>query len=236
MVPTILLRDYCTTGLQLCYASVAQDSAPYLMFHRRASDQGDLVILDHSPTVPRKPVSPDLLVEMVGRITPSIVVLPNMDFTPERTVSMSERFISDHQELNGEVQLLGVVQGYDMKSLRWCYNELSGMCDLVGLPASNEKIAPRSEVIDRIGITEPVVYLEVYRDPTEELPQNTNVVGTATSWPARLGCDIRTLDDVLPTPPPMDFHIDSLTLEQRRFLDWNLREYRARTSGREQDF
>jgi hypothetical protein len=229
VVPTILLEKYCSGGgLQLCYASVAQKEERYLEFYADRSKKGDMVLLDHSPKVPRAPVSPDLLVEMIGRIGPRAVVLPNMDLTPEKTVSLSEAFVSEHAELTEEVEFIGMLQGYDMESLGWCSSRLAGMCEYLGLPASVEKVEKRHNVIEELGITNKAIYFEVYDDPTAEIPWDHNVIGIATSWPARLGIDLRPIDQYRPTPKPLNFALRGLTEEQGKFIDWNIKEYRRR--------
>ena len=200
-------------------------------FYAARARAGDAVILDHSPKVPRAPVDPDLLVEMIGRVSPSLVVLPNMDLTPERTVAMSEAFITEHAELVGEVEFVGMLQGYDMKSLAWCYSRLAGMCECLGLPASMEKVGMRHAIIRELNITKKAMYFEVYDDPTAEIPWDTNVVGVATSWPIRLGLDLRPIDQYRPTPKPLNFATRGLTEEQVKFTDWNIKEYARRVES-----
>jgi hypothetical protein len=231
IVPTLLLDKYCRKGTQLCYASVAQKDEQYLDFYSSLSREGIPVLLDHSPKVPHAPVCPDLLVEMVGRIGPSMVVLPNMDLSPERTIALSEAFVSDHTELVGEVEFVGMLQGYDVKGIGGCYARLAGICDYVGLPASAEKVMARHALIQELHITGKVIYFEVYNDPTAEIPWDGNTIGIVTSWPVRMGLDLRPLDQYRPTPKPLDFGVKRLSEEQAKFIDWNVKEYARRVEA-----
>src|SRR4030042_2355870 len=115
-----------------------------------------------------------------------------------------------------------------MKSLSWCHDRLAGMCEYLGLPASVEKVKTRHDVIKELNITKKAMYFEVYDDPTAEIPWDANVVGVATSWPARLGLYLRPIDQYRPTPRPLNFATKGLTGEQAKFTDWNIKEYARR--------
>lgn len=206
---------------------MAQSSKSYLNYHRKRKDEGATVILDQSPELPRKPVSDALLVEMIGRLDPDYVVLPNADFSASRTINRSLRFLDNYRRLHG-TQYIGMLQGTTIIELDQCYQHLRPLVAAIGLPSSTEKVMPREEIIEALDIAEPTVFFEIHKDPMEEIPESDNVFAFVTSWPVRLGVEMRTLDEYEPTPKPLDFDLDNLSHQHKGMVKRNIGEFLTR--------
>jgi len=221
------LKEHCGRGLQLCYAGVAAKDPKYLEFYKRASKKGDRVILDHSPKVPRSPAKEEVMVEMIGRIRPKYTVLPNYDFGRDKTIRAGRDFLEEYPYLRGETQFVGMLQGISVADIRECYRGLAGLCEVVGLSASMEKVSKRDTVIERLGIKEPVILFEIYRDPVGEVPLRVNnVIGIATSWPVRLGVELKYLGEKTATPRPLDFKMRDPGNVSQHLIKVNISEFR----------
>lgn len=193
VLPTKYLK-LNSSGFKLCYASQLVDQK-YLNYF----EGEDRVVLDTSPELPRK-VDYYLLAWGIKRVNPSIVILPSIDFSAEKTIEAVAGFLSHHKPK----YCVGVVQGLDLDSLSSCYEFIKDYCGIIGLPSPLETIARRDEIIRDLHIKEKVLYIEVYKNPYEEVPPK-NSMGICTSYPVRLAADLRKLSEYSPTPPPLDF-------------------------------
>jgi len=200
IIVPIKYLNLSTTKLHLCYTTLLSNKT-YLNFYK---DREGTVILDYSPGLPRRPDLDKLLVS-IKLIKPSLVVLPSIDYSSNRTISLAGDFI----RLSKFKKLIGVVQGLDLDTLNECYSFLRNHCGIIGLPSPLETIARRDEIIRDLGIKEKILYLEVYSNPYEEIPP-PNSFGICTSFPARLAADLRKLTEYTPTPSSLDFYKDSL--------------------------
>ena len=209
--PTRYLK-YCTTRLNLCYSTLLSNTT-YLSFYK--SLEGN-VILDYSPKLPRK-CNPFELSWGVEQLKPTYVVLPSVDYSSDRTISIVKDFLT----LSRFKELIGVVQGTDLDSLSSCYKFLRGYSSIIGLPSPLETIARREEIVRDLGIKEKVLYIEVYANPYEEIPPPDSL-GICTSLPLRLASDLRKLSEFSPTPPPLDFSKKDLLEELAKA---NIEEY-----------
>ena len=200
IIVPIKYLNLSTTKLHLCYATLLSSKA-YLNFYK---DKEGTIILDYSPSLPRRQDLGRLLAG-IKLVQPSYVVLPSVDYSSSRTISL----VKDFLRLSKFKQLVGVVQGLDLDTLRECYNFLRNYCSIIGLPSPLEKIAKRDEIIRDLAIKEKVLYLEVYSNPFEEMPP-TNSFGICTSFPVRLAANLRKLVEYFPTPSPLDFYKGNL--------------------------
>jgi len=227
IAPSKFLKSWGTQDFCWCFASIAAEDSGYLAFHKRRRDMGATVILDHSPGVPRKPVSHQLLFEMIGRLGPTHVVLPDSDFTTEKTIRAAQEFTRRYGTLDN-IQYIGMIQGTTLVELERCYQQMRTLSHIIGLPSSNEKILTRNEIIEALDIDEPTFFFEIHKDPMEELPDSPTVTGLATSWPVRLGLTLRTLDEYEPTPKPLDFSLTQLESQYTEIIKRNISEFLSR--------
>jgi len=211
--PFKYLNSY-KTDLQVCYATFLPYHPLYLDFYREKED----VILDSSPRLPRRPLLGELLLG-VKLVKPALVVLPSIDYSWERTVSLVKEFLARGKPTQ---ELVGVVQGVDLDSLNKCYSFLKGKCSVIGLPSPLETIARREEIARDLGVKEEILYIEVYTNPYEEVPP-PGTMGMYTSFPVRLAAALRKLEEFSPTPPPLDFFKENLVEE---LASKNIEEYR----------
>lgn len=182
------------SDFHLCYASKLGD-AGYLNYYR----EKERVLLDTSPELPRKSDT-YLLGWGMKKVKSSIIVLPSVDYSATRTIEVAGSFLSNYKPK----YCVGVVQGIDLDSLRLCYESIRSYCDIIGLPSPLETIARRDEIARDLHIKEKILYIEVYKNPYEEVPPSGSV-GICTSYPVRLAADLRKLSEYSPTPPPLDF-------------------------------
>jgi len=210
IAPTNKLRKYCIlSSLQYCYATLILSSPTYYTFYRERLKQGDIVILDSTPKLPRKYDTTDILLDAAYKLHPSAIVLPSSDFALERTIIWSEHFQS---KLKLTTKTIGVLQGYDTKTLKKCYKELT--CDLIGLPSNLEKVKPRNKLVTQLQLSKPILFIEIYSDPLFEVPVDGNILGIVTSFPIRLAYDCRKLNEYLPEPPTLDFETEKEPLPE----------------------
>jgi len=208
--PIKFLSDYCnTTRLQLCYTDIAIKNPEYVNFYCEKVKSGNIVILDSSPRIPRSPISEVFTNEIIKKINPTYVVLPDVDFSWEKTCLL----IEEYREVS-TVKTIGVLQGVDEKSIKMCYKEIKDYCDVIGLPVSNEKVMNRNDIIRKLKIDKPCIFLGVYKNPIEEIPVCNNIIGLCTDLPVRLGIDLRKLFEYYPEPPVLDFYLDEIPLPE----------------------
>lgn len=199
------------SNFHLCYASLLHIEE-YVNYYKGK----ERVILDTSPVLPRQ-VDPILLEVGVRKINPSIVILPSVDFSYEKTVEAARGFL-------GRVKVkycIGVIQGLDLQSLQYCYLALRDLCGIIGLPSPLETVARRDEIARDLHIKEKTLYIEIYKNPYEEIPPKDSM-GIFTSYPARLAADLRRLSEYNPTPPPLDFGKEDVIEE---LISANIEEY-----------
>lgn len=208
--------ELCVGDLYLCYASLL-NRRTYLDFYKDKE-----VILDTSPKLPRSP-SITTLIEGVKLIEPSMVILPSIDYSAERTISLHKDFVRYFG--NEHPKWIGVLQGSGLDSLVECYREIRNLCEVIALPSPLESIARRDEIIRDVGISETTFYLEVYKNPLEEIPTG-NSLGICTSFPVRLAVALREIYEFMPTPPTLNFNLpkDELDID---LLVSNISSYRS---------
>ena len=204
IVPVKYLGRYCGRPFEVCYADIVLASSTYRDFYYTLRSSGQIVVMDQSPLLPRRPISEEDFLTAISLVKPDIIMLPNIEFSSEKTIAASREFLSGYKDRSRQVTA-GVLQGYNLTELGKCYKALRETCEIIGLPSSNEKVLNRGDLIDRLGITEPVIYLEVHRDPFREFPRHSNVVGIGTSLPIRLAYELRVLSEFLPSPKPLGF-------------------------------
>ena len=218
LIAPIEYLHYCTTNTLVCYSKFLSNKK-YRDFFLKARVEGRRIILDSSPSLPRSSHTLDLLLSGIGVVNPDIVVLPSVDFSYPRTVSLVRDFSREYTSLP---ETIGLLQGTDILSLEKCYLGIRGYCDYIGLSSPLEKIAKRQQLIKDLGIREPVIYLEVFSNPYEELPPKDSVI--CTSFPIRLAEGLRYLKDYYPTPPALDFEMPAGRLISE-IADKNVKEY-----------
>lgn len=225
LVAPIRYLHLCSTGFYLCYADLLSNKA-YLEFYKRKEGT---IVLDFSPKLPRR-ANLDVLLEGVKLIKPTMVVLPSIDYSSSKTVSLAREFLGRSKFK----QLIGVVQGLNLDTLNECYQFLRNYCSTIGLTSPLETIARRDEIIRDLRVKERVLYIEVYSNPYEEVPP-VNSVGICTSFPVRLAADYRKLSEFSPTPPPLDFNKEEIVEE---LAVANIEEYLGviDAGGEERDF
>jgi len=210
IAPIKYLNDYCTlTDCQLCHAHLILENSSYRDFYIDRVKRGNLVVMDCAFQIPRKALGGNALVEAVSHINPTYLVLPDTDFSYEKTVQASLDFVS-----RVKVKTVGVLQGYDIKTLGKTYRALRAHCDLIGLPHSNEKVMKREWIIRKLKIQEPCFYLGTYSNPLEEVPVDSNVIGVSSDFPVRLGLDLRKLTEGYPEPLPLDFYLETISMPE----------------------
>jgi hypothetical protein len=144
-------------------------------------------------------------------VRPDYVVLPSSDHSSRSTLRLSKAFLSKYNNLIQlyKIQTIGLIQGYDLEDLKRCYQELKGLVNAVGLPENIERLEPRNEVVRKLNIRKPFFFFEVYQDPFEEVPESRSALGVVTSMPLRLAYVGRSLTELNPTPPPLDFFLET---------------------------
>lgn len=204
-----------TSGLSLCYATLLCNKRYYDYFREKEG----LVVLDYSPNLPR---NVDVLEyqHWIQQFKPKLVILPSVDYSAEKTVALSKSFLEQVKVKHP----VGVIQGHNLDTLSACYLFLRNYCELIALPSPLETIARREEIARDLGIKEKLLYLEVYKNPYEEVPPE-GAVGICTSFPIRLAQNLRRLSEFelnMKIPPPLDFFKEELVGELARD---NIQEY-----------
>jgi len=202
--PIHYLSKYCTTSFQYCYSNLILESKTYCNFYKSRVGK-DTVILDSSPILPRSTYNPDLLYRAAKKLHPTAIVLPSSDFDTTKTILWAHDFLSKYKKKLG-TKFVGVLQGVNKASLKRCYLDFKGLCDIVALPEVNEGVGGRDWVLYNLDIKEPVIYLGVFTDPYKEVPLKA-ILGICTSFPLRLAYDFRRLDEFIPAPKPLDFRM-----------------------------
>jgi len=207
IAPINFLKKYCVTDFQFCYASILLDSEPYRQFYKEKLEQKQIVVVDHYPKLPRKPLdlSGYLVATSYLESKPLWKILPDVEFSWEKTVRLASLWYS-YEEVKSST-CVGVIQGSNLEELDKCYRALRTFCPVLALASSAEKILARDLICEELGITEPYIFIETYRDPVEEIPSSESAVGVVTSFPIRQAHDNRRIDEVRPTPKPLDFYV-----------------------------
>jgi len=219
--PTKFLRQCSArTDCQLCYAHIILHNELYRDYYVERLEKGNTLIMDTSSGEPRKGISEVEILNASELLRPTYTILPDVDFSLEKTVMRTLDWVRICN-----TKTIGNLQGYDMEALRKCYNTLKEEVDVIGLPASNEKIESRSVIIKELGIKEPCFFVGTYKDPIREIPNLPNIMGISTDHPVRLGIDLRTLSEHYPDPPALNFDIQKMLLPEivenniEKFLD-----------------
>jgi hypothetical protein len=192
--------------LNLCYASLLSKKG-YLDF---CHNTDGMLILEDSPQLPRKP-SMDRLEAAAKELKPAYVVLPSLDYSTPKTIELVKYFLSKTKIKKP----VGVIQGYDIDSLQTCYNFLKDKCEMFALASPLETIAKRAEIARDLGLKSNVIWLEVYKNPYEEIPTKESV-GICTSFPLRLAQVHKRLGEFSlkpSTPTLLDFEKTDLIEE-----------------------
>jgi hypothetical protein len=196
--------NLCSTNLHMAYVVFCQDKN-YFNFYRNSRN----VILDYSPALPRTGTSSKYpLTREIKYIHPRYVILPSIDYSWERTLLLAQDVASTVGPAG-----IGVLQGTNLDTLRKCYIGLKEICDKIALPSIIETIGRRDEIIRDLGIKTRVIYLEVYRNPYEEIPPEGSM-GIVTSFPLRLAQESRELISFNPSPKPLNFMAGSGQLRE----------------------
>jgi len=162
--------------LNLCYASLLNRRI-YLDFYSKVDG---LVILEDSPILPRRP-NLARLEAGIKALDPDYAILPSIDYSATKTIELVKSFLKRVRIKKS----IGVVQGYDIDSLQTCYNFLKDNCEVIALASPLETIAKRAEIVRDLGLRDKVLWLEVYKNPYEEIPAKESI-GICTSFPIRL--------------------------------------------------
>ena len=204
VLPVSLLSLY-ENVFHLCYGEVALEFPDYANFFSGEGQKGKIVILDYSPRLPRQQINSERLWETYKLVQPTSLVLPGVDYNWKGTLSSAQSFV---KEYGGRIKsrLIGLVEGYDLETMRQCYLGMSELCGVIGLPCSLEKIARREEIVRDLGITQPTMYLEILGNPLEEIPPKS-AVGLCTSFPVRLAAESKLLSEYIPSPTPLNFSL-----------------------------
>lgn len=228
IAPICFLEKYCLQApLHLCYSSLVGNSPRYRDFYwGRSRDPVSTVILDHAPLLPRRLRGPytNLLLALEA-IRPTYVILPSSDHSSRVTIRLSKAFLSKYLGTLGKYNTkpVAMVQGYDTDDLKRCYQELKGLVPVVALPENIERLLPRNELVRSLRIKKPFFYLGVYRDLFDEFPEHSNALGAVTSMPLRLAYVGRSLSELYPTPPPLNFFLDKEPLPE--LAERNVKQY-----------
>ena len=207
VAPTKFLGAVCSkTRCQIVYAEIASRDPEYLKFYKERASEGHLVILDSSPIIPRKLGSLLQLKEVAQAIKPFAVVTPDVDLDTKTTIE----YYSSLKDYIPASKIICNIQGHNLEAVKLSYKEARNRCDILGLPMSLEKVIKREWLIRTLKVSKPCFYLEIYKDPREEVPADPCVIGIATSYPFRLGVEGRSLSDLVPEPKPLDFKQEAL--------------------------
>lgn len=204
VAPVKYLSEYCLlTDFQMCYADIYKKSSTYKKFYLDRKEKGDIVILDYTAKLPKKVPSEREYLCVLSDLKPDYVVLPDIDFSVEKTITLAKKYLD---KIDSSIQLIANLQGQNADLVYKCYNSVRDYANVIGLPCSLEKIMERDILIKDFGITkERCIFLEVYKNPRLEVSSLPNILGIVTSYPVRLGLDLRSLSEYYPTPPSLDF-------------------------------
>ena len=199
ILPTSLLGKV-DNPFHICYGETALLNEVYCNYFK-AQKGIRAIILDWSYLWPRR--KPDLLQleESIIKVAADSVILPSISYSWKATVDVAQTFT---KICKPKVKFIGTLEGYSLDTLRLCYREIRKLSNLICLPSTLEKVARREEIIRDLRIKESVLYLEVLKDPFEEMPPKDSI-GICTSLPIRLAADYRRLEEFKPYAPPIDF-------------------------------
>lgn len=209
IIPTPLLRrkEVKLTQTHVCYASLVLKSKDYAEFYRRRSLEGDIVVLDHSPVLPRNPLDIGRFIEVIDYIHPKAVVLPDKDFSKDRTIGLADSYFQHTRHLRSirDLPTIGVLQGTSLEEIDLCLQWMKERVKGIGLHSGLENILPRNQLMTQLDIRYPAIYIEVHKDIYEETPKSKAVDLLWTSMPARLAYQGRKISSIYPTPPELNF-------------------------------
>ena len=208
VAPVKYLNEYCLlTDFQICYADIYKKSESYRKFYLSRREKGDTIVLDYSAKLPRSVPNEIQYLCVINKLCPDYVVLPDVDFSLEKTVSLAKRYLD---KIDSSIQLIANLQGQNADQVYECYKSVREYSNVIGLPSTLEKISERHILMRDFGITkDKCIFLEIYKNPRLETSVLPNIMGICTSYPVRLGLDLRNLSEHYPTPPPLDFYSDS---------------------------
>jgi len=204
IAPKSLLSLCELTKLQLCYAELALKDNEYRKFYQNVKG---IVVLDHSPRIPRKSLSEEHFLEAIELINPNVIILPDVDFSAGTTVSKSLKLLQSIEPKRRD-RCVGVLQGTNFKEIKECYKTFKRHCGIIGLASSAEKVMPRKQIADKLKIKKLLLLLEVFSNPVDELITDERLLGICTSYHIRLAAEGRTLKNYTPTPKLLDFYVD----------------------------
>ena len=212
-VPLLRTEDLPRTSTHICYASLVVSSPEYRRYYREKSSKGDVVILDHDPKTPRSPISSAYFIAAMDFIRPRAIVLPNRDLDARSTIRATQDLLKylPSKEERGKVpgrspsRYIMVLQGVSLTELQNQYQYFGPLVDAIGLPASLEKVGNRTKIAQELGITGPIVFIEVFKDLLAEVPRLPNVDLAWSTLPIRLAYEGRRLGSIHPSPGPLTF-------------------------------
>lgn len=221
IAPTNFLNKYCCrTGMQLCYASQLLIDSKYEEFYRNRRKAGDIVIMDSSPKVPRELMDPKSFWAAYWKVQPQYIVMPSSDYALGKTVATAKEYYTTYK---GMCKTVGVLQGANLDEIKECHRRIARFSDIIGLPMSCEKIVKRIKLFNCIKFTKPVLYLEVFYNPTNEFPVNHRSMGIATSFPLRLAYELRSLEEYRGYPKLLNFGLKEEPVPE--LAERNVKEY-----------
>lgn len=223
--PIPLLKSYSAfTDYHICKPSLVSNSE-YLGFYLDRKAKGDMVILDCTDSYPRVPIRVERLWDSVELLRPSFVVAPDLDMSSTRTVALALDFLGKYGKKLEKlgIQVLGSIQGADLKQCVYCYKALYKLVDGIVLSRSIEASVGRVNFIKRTRSNKPIHIFEVHKDPENEVDslldlERDNIVGFSTDLPVRLGLLCRLLQEYKPEPQPLDMFSD-----YNPFPDWTFK-------------
>lgn len=182
IAPTSFLSKYCNTGLQYCYASLVLSNKSYCEFYRQRRIAGDTIIMDHSPSIPRKPIGSTLFWRAYWKVQPQYIVLPSEDFSCEKTIPLAIGYQKEYKKI---CNTIGVPQGCNLDEVIECYKRIRRYSTVIGLPISMEKVISRNLFLSKVKVTKPTIFLEILNNPKTEFPDIDTSLGIVTSFPLR---------------------------------------------------
>ncbi len=203
IVPIPLLGQGPETKVHLCYASIALENGIYRNYYREKSLIGEPVILDHSPTIPRRGLPWATMRPLIQHIRPRAIVLPDWDYNRERTERLALRFLDSLQQEKYRGKIIGPIQGVTLEDISDCYSVMKGKVDVIGLPCSLEKIQTRNSLVEDLLISTPVVFMDTFDNFIKEKPTHSNADLYWSSFPYRLGLIGRDLSYANRPPPDL---------------------------------
>ena len=206
IAPSGLLEEFCTTGTHVCYTGILETHKSYENFYRSRIESKEAVILDHSPGTNRIAPKNIEIGKWISILEPRVVVLPDFNYQCSRTIRESLSLLREIENL--DISTIGVLQGANIEELKTCYEAFKDIVTVIGLPAGLEKIASRNRIVYNLEITEPCVFIEVYKRLSRERPEHPNVELMWSGLPLRLAYDGQVFSNVRSNIPDLDFSSD----------------------------